>query len=180
MSHKAQQEFCQMVKGMFPDFFKNVKVLDVGSLDINGSNKDLFEESDYAGLDIGPGPNVDIVSLAHEYQAPDESYDVIISTECFEHDMHWEKSLVNIIRMLKVGGLFVFTCASDGRPEHGTRRTKPEDAPLLEGFGEWGDYYKNLNQADIRTAIDVDKIFWKNGFIYEAEACDLYFFGIKK
>lgn len=180
MSHKEQQDYCKWVKDILPSFFKNVKVLDVGSLDINGNNRIWFEDSEYTGLDIGPGPNVDVVSLAHEYQAPDESFDVIISTECFEHDMHWEKSLANIVRMLKPGGLFVFTCASEGRPEHGTRRTKPEDAPLLEGFGEWGDYYKNLNEPDIRAAIDVDGIFATAFFQYEPVACDLYFYGIKK
>ena len=30
--------------------------------------------------------------------------------------------------MLKKDGLFFFTCASTGRPEHGTRRTSPQDS----------------------------------------------------
>ncbi len=75
------------------------RVLDVGALDLNGNNKILFEGCAYTGIDIGEGPNVDVVSVAHEYPAPSESFDVIISTECLEHDRHYPETLRNIVRM---------------------------------------------------------------------------------
>lgn len=180
MSHAQQQDFCKRVKEKYPEYFLNKNVLDVGSLDINGNNRYLFDNCSYLGIDVGSGNNVDVVSLAHEFNSPDNYYDVVISTECFEHDMYYEKSIKNIIRMLKPGGMFLFTCASDGRPEHGTNKTKPEDAPLLSAYDNWGDYYKNLNEQDIRSIVNIDDTFSKYYFEYEPAACDLYFYGFKK
>lgn len=42
---------------------KSYKVLDVGSYGVNGTYRHLFprERFQYSGLDISPGPNVDIV-----------------------------------------------------------------------------------------------------------------------
>lgn len=180
MAHPEQKEFCLKVKDLFPNYFNNKLVLDVGSLDINGSNKFLFENCFYYGIDIGEGPNVDFVSKAHEFNADDSSYDIIISTECFEHDMYYNLSLNNIIRILKSNGLFIFTCATIGRAEHGTRRTSPEDAPLLYSENNWNDYYKNLTEQDIREVLDIDSIFKEYNFEVNDISHDLYFWGIKK
>jgi len=182
MAHIEQKDYCLSVKAKYPEFFVNKNVLDVGSLDINGNNRYLFDNSSYVGLDIGLGPNVDIVSLGHEYNAPDETYDVIISTECFEHDRHYEKTIKNILRMLKSGGMFIFTCATTDRPEHGTNRTSPQDAPLL--MDDWSDYYKNLTQSDIEAcfypSLNLNDLFLSWEFETNNISHDLYFYGIKK
>lgn len=181
MAHPEQKAFCEKVKSLRPEFFEYKRVLDVGSLDINGNNRFLFTSCSHIGIDIGPGPNVDVVAVAHEYNEPDESFDVIISTECFEHDMHYAKSIQNIMRLLAKGGMFIFTCATTGRPEHGTRRSDAGvNAPLLAGHGEWSDYYKNLTEQDIREVLDVDAVFSEYYFEVNEQACDLYFYGIKK
>lgn len=180
MAHKEQAAYCNRIKNKFPEFFKNKKCLDVGSLDINGNNKILFENCDYTGIDIGPGKNVDVVCVAHEFSAPDETYDVIISTECFEHDMHYEKTIKNIYRMLKPGGLFLFTCATTGRGEHGTARTTPENAPLTHKFSDWSNYYKNLTEEDVENIEHLPNIFKEYEFETNQITCDLYFYGIKK
>ena len=91
-----------------------------------------------------------------------------------------EITIKNCIRLTKSNGLFTFTCASKGRPEHGTNRTKPEDAPLLKEYEDWGDYYKNLEESDIREIFNPDEIFSSYGFEYNPKPCDLYFWGIKK
>jgi len=181
MAHPEQKAFCERVKAQYSSFFKNKKVLDVGSLDINGNNRFLFKDCQHVGIDIGPGPNVDVVAVAHEFPAPDGTYDVIISTECFEHDMHYEKSIKNILRMLAQGGMFLFTCATTDRPEHGTRRSDSGvNAPLLALQGEeWSDYYKNLTEQDIRDVIDVDTVFTLYAFEADSTVHDLYFWGIK-
>ena len=83
--------------------------------------------------------------------------------------------------MLKPGGLFAFSCASTGRPEHGTRRTSP-----TQSFGTIGkladmvDYYKNLNEIDLNNVLDLEALFSVWDTYYNNEIKDLYFVGIKK
>lgn len=184
MAHKHQRDFCIEVKNKFPEFFKNKKVLDIGSLDINGSNNFLFEDCDYLGIDVGEGKNVDLISVGHLFDAPDNYFDTIISTEVFEHDMFYEKTIQNIIRMLKPGGLFLFTCAAPSRPEHGTRRCGEDCAPLLIQISEeWADYYKNLDINDIKVINGFTHTFPDGEFrintVHGETPADLYFYGIK-
>lgn len=180
MAHQQQKDFCLSIKKRFPEFFQSRLVLDVGSLDLNGNNQYLFDECGYIGIDLLPGKNVDIACKGHELQLPNATFDTIISTECFEHDPFYEQTILNINRMLKPGGVFLFSCATTGRPEHGTRRTTPHDAPFTHEFGDWGDYYKNLEEADIRQAIDIDQTFRHYEFSIQHETHDLYFWGIKR
>jgi len=188
MAHQAQKEYCEEIKNRFPYFFKDSKILDCGSLDINGSNRYLFNNCDYTGIDIGPGKNVDIVSTIHEFSGEYNIYDTIISTECFEHDIFYKKSIHNIIRMLKPSGLFIFTCATTGRPVHGTKTRNPHKAPHLHkvDVDGWSDYYKNLTAEDIKEAIlekysSMEEIFEEFEFdSIQTPSCDLRFWGIKK
>lgn len=181
MAHVQQQEFCESIKARFPQFFTGVMVLDIGSLDINGNNQYLFDvESLYLGVDVAQGRNVDVVSEAHLLDLPDATFDIIISTECLEHDRYWIQTLNNAMRMLRPGGVLLITCATIGRPEHGTRRTTPDDAPLLANIdAEWADYYRNLDENDIRTAINIPDTFQFSEFSIGVETHDLYFFAIK-
>lgn len=180
MAHEQQTDWCLFVKKILPRYFDGCLVLDVGSLDVNGNNQYLFDDCHYIGVDLAPGPNVDFICKAHELALPDASFDTIISTECFEHDCFYPDTLRNIVRLLKPGGLFLFTCATYGRKEHGTRRSQPQDAPFLQDRGVWGDYYNNLEEGAIRAAIDVDAIFAEYKFSIDARAHDLYFWGRKK
>ena len=170
MAHKEQRNFCERVKGRFPDDFNEKKVLDVGSLDVNGNNRYLFDGCDYTGIDLGPGNNVDIVCPAHELEG---LYDTIISTEAFEHDRYIKDSLKNIIsNLLRPGGLFLFTCAGEGRAEHGTINCSPKDAPFTN------DYYQNLSKQFIRKIIDIEFFFGKDfKFFLNSKTKDLYFVG---
>jgi SAM-dependent methyltransferase len=181
MAHYKQQNFFTRVKEAYPKYFRDVKVLDIGSLDINGNTKHFFKHPFYyVGVDLSEGNNVNVVCPGHLYDSG-FLFDVVMSSECFEHDMYYIRTLQNMIRLLKSNGLMVFTCASTGRPEHGTLRSIPSDAPFLHEMDEkWANYYKNLTEDDIRAAINIDDIFSSYNFEYEAESCDLYFWGIKK
>jgi len=195
MAHIEQQQFCLKMKSKFPNYFVNKKVLDIGSLDVNGNNRFLFENCEYFGLDVGEGKNVDIVCPGHLYDAPSEYFDIIISTEVFEHDLYYRETISNIMRMLKPGGIFMFTCASGQRPEHGTRRRGEVDAPLLiQQSEEWADYYKNLEKSHFLEIHGFSEAFpdgifelgafgafnheWPEGE-YTNIHSDIYFFGIK-
>jgi hypothetical protein len=60
-------------------------ILDVGSMDMNGSCKHLWEGWKYTGLDILQGPNVDIVVSETEDWNLSQSFDVVISLNTVEH-----------------------------------------------------------------------------------------------
>ncbi len=170
--HLAQKEFCMKVKWKFPSYFRRgVNVLDCGSQDINGNNRYLFPDSNYTGIDIGPGRNVDIVTPIHLYK-PDMQYQTIISTECFEHDMFLGRSLRRITELLSPGGLFLFTCATTGRHEHGTDNHLPHSSPHTR------NYYKNVTEKDVRGHMDMF-LFDQYAFEVNKLAKDLYFWGIK-
>ena len=175
MSHKALRKFLTRVYKQFPYFFENVKVLDIGSLDINGNNRRYFKNSFYVGIDLGIGKNVDVVSLGHQFSAR-ILFDVVISTECFEHDFYYRETILNAVNLLRAGGMFLFTCASTGRKVHGvsTNGKVAKDSP----FSFWKDYYKNLTEEDIREVLDCS-IFSSFYFEYYEEHSDLYFYGIK-
>jgi SAM-dependent methyltransferase len=176
MAHPSQRQWCEVTKYRFPDFFDKKRVLDVGSLDINGSNKDLFTNCEYIGIDVGEGKNVDVVCKAHEYKA--EPFDVIISTECFEHDQHIAETLPHIITLLKPGGLFVFTCATEGRLPHGCEQRSPQDSPLTMQRDDWNhSYYRNLTANDVCSMLDMNLF---KDFHFNLIDLDIRFYGIKK
>lgn len=63
-------------------------VLEVGSLDVNGSPRSLFT-GDYYGIDTQAGPGVDEQMSAHDLCRPigrPQGFDVIVCTEMLEHD----------------------------------------------------------------------------------------------
>lgn len=174
MAHEAQIKYLLQVKSKFPERFINCRVLDIGSLDLNGNNRYLFDNYKYLGVDIGYGENVDLVCRGHEVNDA-HGFDVVISTECLEHDEFWHKTLNNMIKLTKANGLMLFSCATTGRPEHGTTRTSPADSPYTN------DYYKNLGIEDIDKAIDFSHYFKQYEFtVQTSPSCDLYFWGIKK
>lgn len=185
MAHPEQATFCKSVKKKHPKYFissqngfQPISVLDVGSLDINGNNRYLWEgDYSYIGIDVGEGKNVDFVSKGHEFK-PGKQYDVVISTECFEHDQHWKDTIRNCIDLTKSGGLFIFTCATTGRQEHGTTRTTPQDSPFTHSL--FNDYYMNLTEYDIRQISGFEESFSEMQFSTNNHTKDLYFYGIKK
>ena len=176
MSHKEQQEYVKSVKEIFEDNFINKKVLEVGSLDINGSVREYFEGCDYLGIDVGEGKGVDMVIAGQDYDAPSKSYDTVISCECFEHNPYWLETFINMYRMCKTEGLIIMTCATTGRPEHGTTKTTPQDSPFTLNW----DYYKNLTEKDFTDRIDINNLFLIHKFSTHEGNKDLQFYGIKK
>jgi SAM-dependent methyltransferase len=179
--HIQARDFTLFVKSILADFFANKKVLDVGSGDINGNNRFLFDNCEYEGNDVIKANNVTIVSKTHELPFADETFDTIISTECFEHDPEYKQSFLKIHKMLKPNGLFCFTCASAGRHEHGTRRTSPADSyGTIGALQEMQDYYKNLTEVDLNEALNLNDSFSAWDTYYNAHSKDLYFVGIKK
>lgn len=172
MSHPEQRQFVAMVRDKYPTHFANVRVLEVGSLDINGSIRGMFTDCDYTGVDVGPGPGVDVVAHGEDLTYPARDFDTVLSLECFEHNPEWLATFVNMHRMCS--GLVVMTCATTGRPEHGTRATTPADSPHTVGW----DYYRNLTADDFTSALDLKSMFTTFEFMTNDVSHDLYFYGL--
>lgn len=171
MAHQAQIDFCTKVKNMFADKFKDADVLDIGSMDINGNNRYLFENSKYLGIDLGEGRNVDLVCKGHEFKR-DTPFSLIISTECFEHDRYFKETIENMIALTTTGGLILFTCAGHDRNIHGTDEHNPGESPFTN------DYFCPLNTEEVKSLVDFDKHF--STYEFEYTGTDLYFFGVRK
>jgi len=179
--HIEAAQFTQFVAVNYPIYFDKVNVLDVGGGDINGNNRYLFANTNYISNDVAPNSNVTIVCKTKDLPFADDTFDTIISTECFEHDAEYADSLTKIYKLLKPGGLFVFTCAGEGRAEHGTRRTSPHEClATMTNLDNFSDYYKNLNEKDIDEVLNIKNTFEAYDFYYNSHSKDLYFLGIKR
>jgi hypothetical protein len=80
-----------------------------------------------------------------------------------------------MLRLTRPGGLVAFTCASRGRPEHGTRRTLVDDSPGTQAEGL--DYYRNLTAQDFAGQLE-EFSSWR--FWYMPTSFDLYFAGVRR
>jgi SAM-dependent methyltransferase len=179
--HPEARAFTVFIKEALLTYFSNKCVLDVGSGDINGNNRFLFEHCEYHGNDVIQANNVTIVSKTKDLPFAKEVFDTIVSTECFEHDPEYRDSFLKIYHLLKPGGLFLFTCASTGRPEHGTRQTSPQDSYGTIGhINDMMDYYKNLTEKDVDNVLHLQESFSVWDTYYHPVSKDLYFVGIKK
>jgi len=96
-------------------------ILDLGSLDVNGSYRPYFGEPPwiYRGVDLSAGRNVDIV-LQDPYnwrEIGSNSADVVVSGQAFEHIEFFWLTILEAARVLKPGGLCCLIAPSAG-PEH--------------------------------------------------------------
>ena len=168
--HPEAYSYVAKVKEEFPDFFKNKKVLEVGSLIINGTVRDFFQDCDYTGIDLSAGHGVDQIANVNDFIPA--NYDVVISTEMFEHDKDWQKSLLTMYNKVKPGGMLLVTCAGPTRPEHGTTRTDSYSSPFTT------NYYGNISRDDFLGVLGT-KMFDECEIGYQRGQEDLVFFGIK-
>lgn len=177
MSHPEQLGFVRAVARRNAALVEGARVLEIGSYDVNGSVRRIFAPAaSYVGVDLTPGPGVDLVGLGHEVDHADASYDITVSAECFEHDPHWRETFTNMVRMTRPGGLVAFTCASHGRPEHGTRRSDVTDSPGTQAVGM--DYYRNLVARDFES-LPLAEMFSEHRFWTLPTTFDLYFAGVR-
>lgn len=130
-------------------------VLEIGSLDVNGSVRSLVDAAPWVGIDLDVGPGVDVVGSGHDF-GPDAAFATVVSSECLEHDPGWVDTLRNAVRVLRPGGLLLVTCATRGRAEHGTARTSPDFSPGTTALG-W-DHYRNLSADDVLGALGDDVV----------------------
>jgi SAM-dependent methyltransferase len=137
MVEKVKQYVRERVNG-------NEKTLDIGSLDVNGNLRDLF--TDYTGLDMREGDNVDVVSNSHKLPFKDNTFDLVTCVETLEHDDKPFKTLEEIHRVLKDGGKVILCASGISFPKH----AYPNDyfRYTAEGIGALLSEFKNIETSE--------------------------------
>jgi SAM-dependent methyltransferase len=112
---------------------RSSNVLEVGSMDVNGNLRDLFDvrpprplsllapilrRGRYTGVDMRSGPNVDIVANARALPFADGSFDVVVCASTLEHDTHPWLSAAEMTRVLKPDGLMAISVPGFMFPRH--------------------------------------------------------------
>jgi hypothetical protein len=185
MSHPEQQKFVEISSKVIKSYFNerfpktDIKVLEVGSFDVNGGVRGYFDKFNYTGIDLIDGPGVDIVCSGHLFES-ENKFDIVICCECFEHDIYWQETFKNMYSLAGNSGVIVVTVASLGRLEHGTIRTSPLDSPGTSSKGM--DYYHNISKFEFKKFLKKNTAlkFAYTKLVYNYKSSDLYFIGFKE
>jgi SAM-dependent methyltransferase len=118
--HKSAQAHMSHAISDYMNTYDTYTVVDVGSRivgDQSTSHRPLFAgyKMNYVGLDVAAGQNVDIV-LEQPYVFPvaDDSADIVISGQVFEHVPFFWATFLEMARVLKPNGLIFLTAPSRG------------------------------------------------------------------
>ena len=153
------------------DYLKSndiLKILDIGSFDSSKNSynyRQFFNKKDwdYFGLDIQKGPNVDIVvsDIYNWKEINNESFDVVISGQAFEHMAFFWKAIKEVSRILKKGGYCCIIAPSSG-PVHSNSldcfRFRDDGMKML-------GKYANLNVLEVYTNTDKNSYPWYDSVI---------------
>lgn len=97
---------------------RSCSVYEVGSREETGAIRALFPAASWLGIDVRPGPNVDLVADGSTWTPELGVYDFAISTEVFEHAWKWRSILGIMVAALRPGGRLIVTCAGPNRRPH--------------------------------------------------------------
>lgn len=121
--HQSSIDKMKYFRDKYLNAFANssLSVADIGSQNVNGTYRPLFENPNwtYTGIDVLPGANVDVVlESAYEWKnVESEKFDVVISGQTLEHVEFFWLTLLEISRILKKGGVCCIIVPGAG-PEH--------------------------------------------------------------
>lgn len=138
--HPQAYEFVAAAKIAFIEEVPQT-VVELGSFNVNGSVRPLFERSHYIGVDSRAGRDVDIVADATEWVEA-QDVDLVVTTEMLEHCAKPKAVITNARKMLKAGGLFIATMAAPERQPHSCN-----GGPDIPD----GEHYANIDPGELRS-----------------------------
>ena len=162
--HKSSYENMKRFIEKYLNQYNNskIKILDIGSQDVNGSYKPLFDNPtwEYHGCDMVEGRNVDIVlkDIYDWRNIKSQQYDVVISGQVFEHVEYMWVTILEITRVLKDDGVCCIIAPSGGNehkypvdcwrfyPDGFKALAKYAGLNYLEVYTQWNkELYPNYN-----------------------------------
>jgi SAM-dependent methyltransferase len=95
---------------------KRCTIVEVGSMDVNGGLRDVApEHARYVGIDLSPGPGVDLVLKDRKkLPVPRDHADLVVSSSAMEHDPTFWITFVAMCRACKPGGYIYINVPSNG------------------------------------------------------------------
>jgi len=151
---------------------KMIKILDVGSMTVVAdalTYRSIFVDKNvqYVGLDVAPGLNVDFVPVdPYSWsEIDDESFDVVISGQAFEHIPYFWITAAEMSRVLKPGGLLCLVAPSSGavhRYPVDCWRFYPDSAQAITQYAGLELIEANMEQNRLRKRVRTD---WKETII---------------
>ena len=120
-----------------------------GNWAYSGPVRSLFTNArEYIGVDIAPGPNVNLVdNAATVTMVPG---DTVVCCETLEHTPEAEEICHNAWRLLEDGGVFLMTTAGEGRVPH----SAVDGGPIRDG-----EFYRNVTRDDLRIWLKPFRFF---------------------
>jgi SAM-dependent methyltransferase len=104
-----------MVRAVSETFDLPGPVLEVGSYQVSGQEaladvRPLFPGREYVGLDMRPGPGVDLVADVERLPLPDASVGTVLALNTFEHVRRFWVALDEVRRVLRPDGALLLSC----------------------------------------------------------------------
>jgi SAM-dependent methyltransferase len=95
---------------------RKLKVLEIGSQNFNGGLRDLKKDNlNWFGVDIEAGPGVDqVVKIGDRLPFEDESFDLVVASSVFEHDIQFWSTFLEMARTTKPDGILLLIMPSQG------------------------------------------------------------------
>ena len=125
-------------KFLTEEIVKGKAILDVGSYNVNGtlhSVVDKFYPSEYVGVDIEIGQDVDIVMDGKDvYDKFGEHFDIVLCASCLEHCQDWKSVWISMIKSLKIKGYIYISVPGITFPYHDYRGDYHRWDPKLLAF----------------------------------------------
>ena len=114
--NKATLAFCRKT-----GFKRGDKVLDVGSMDVNGTVRSLFLGAEYVGIDMRPGKDVDLVMKAEDLSKCFQPghFDIVVCSNSLEHMEHWKDAIKGMWFVLKEQGTLTLVTPTKEKGRHG-------------------------------------------------------------
>jgi SAM-dependent methyltransferase len=127
-------------------------IVEIGACDVNGTLRDFCPQgAHYIGLDLLPGPSVNVVTGA---DAPlplrSRCADIVIASSTFEHDTFFWETFLELARILKSGGILYLNVPSNGeyhRYPADNWRFYPDSGKALERWAERGGYRLSMIES---------------------------------
>lgn len=130
-------------------------ILEIGSLNVNGSIREHFttsrtpeiqghpEYAFYVGIDVAEGEGVDIVADGADFELGLGRWNCVVTTGALEHTPRAREIVFNAYRLLRPGGTFLCSAAGTEFTPHSCYggHEGPED----------GEYYQNITGADMEA-----------------------------